>query len=129
METKEVVIKYIEYLEKGDLDNLLELFSNDAHVDSPLYGNMKASDFYKKLMEDTTNSELRILEIFENPNSNKIALYFKYKWTLANSNIVEFDVVDIVEFDDKNKIMNLKIIYDTSFSHPQIRNLRQADNN
>lgn len=123
-EKKEIATKYIEYLEKGDLENILDLFSEKAVVDSPVYGVMKAPDFYNKLMADTINSKLEILDIFESTNSNNLALYFKYHWTLINSEVVDFDVVDIIEFDEENKIQKLKIIYDTLFSRPQVRNLR-----
>ena len=42
---------------KGNLKDLLGLFVEDAWVDSPLYGEMKADDFYRELGNDTTNSE------------------------------------------------------------------------
>lgn len=35
---------------------------------------------------------------------------------MKNDEIAAFDVVNILEFDDQNKIQNLKIIYDTVIS-------------
>lgn len=113
MNRKQVASSYLNHLEKGDIVNLLSLFTANALVDSPLYGMLPASEFYIKLNNDTENSELHLNGIFEDTNSNQLALYFTYKWSLKNEMFVEFDVVDIIEFDAKNKISKLKIIYDT----------------
>lgn len=71
------------------------MFNQEGIVDSPLYGIKKANEFYHELSSDTTNSELRLLGIFEEDGSNSLALYFTYLWTLKNNRIVEFDVVTL----------------------------------
>ncbi len=121
---REVAIKYINFLEKGNIKNLLSLFTKDAIVDSPVYGKMDANRFYNVLNNDTTSSELKLKGIFEENDSNKLALYFKYKWTLKNNKQVEFDVVDIIEFNDSMHIYKLKIIYDTVKSRELVNELR-----
>ena len=113
MNNKKVVIKYIEFLEQGDLKGIIDLFAKDGIVESPLYGKMRASEFYIELMSDTTKSQLEIKGIYEAPESNSIALFFNYKWTMKNNEIADFDVVDIIDFNNSAKIKNLKIIYDT----------------
>jgi hypothetical protein len=113
MTKKEVAIEYIDFLKKGDIENVINLFNQKGIVDSPLYGIKKANEFYHELSSDTRNSELQLLGVFEENVSNNIAIYFTYKWTLKNNEKVEFDVVDIIEFDEHNKIDKLKIIYDT----------------
>ena len=111
---------YLETLNSGDLESLLSLFDRGAIVDSPLYGEMSATDFYSDLFKDTSNSETKLLDVFESVNSAPtIILHFNYKWTLKNKQVVEFECVDVIELtDEKDKIKKLKIIYDT---HP-IRN-------
>ena len=113
MNNKKVVIKYIEFLEQGDLKGIIDLFAKDGIVESPLYGKMRASEFYIELMSDTTKSQLEIKGIYEAPESNSIALFFNYKWTMKNNEIADFDVVDIIDFNNTSEIRNLKIIYDT----------------
>jgi len=113
MSKKEIAKAYIRHLENGNMEQVTALFNQNGMVDSPLYGMKKAADFYRDLNNDTTNSELSLLGIFEEVGSNKLALYFTYNWTLKNDQTVEFDVVDIIEFDNQNKISKLKIIYDT----------------
>ncbi|GGZ68389.1 nuclear transport factor 2 family protein [Algibacter mikhailovii] len=113
MNKTDIAKEYIKHLENGNIDQVIALFDLNGIVDSPLYGIKRADEFYPELNGDTANSELSLLGIFEENNSNKLALYFTYKWTLKNNQIVEFDVVDIIEFDNQNKISKLKIIYDT----------------
>ncbi len=105
--------KYLEYLENGEIEQLIDLFSVAGIVDSPIYGIQKANTFYHTLSNDTSNSKLLLKGIFEQKDSNDLALYFTYHWTLKNNREVVFDVVDIIEFDKENKIKKLKIIYDT----------------
>lgn len=125
MTKKKVANKYINYLENGDIENVINLFNKKGIVDSPLYGIKKANEFYHELSNDTTNSELHLLGIFEENDSNSIALYFTYKWTLKNNEKVEFDVVDIIEFDEHDKISKLKIIYDTVIARKLVGQLEK----
>lgn len=122
---KETANKYIDFLEKGDMNNLLKLFSENAIVDSPVYGILNAKEFYTKLSNDTLLSELNFKGIFEENDSNIIALYFNFKWTLINDKQVDFDVVDIIEFNDSNQISHLKIIYDTVKSREAVNELNK----
>lgn len=112
MNKKEIAKAYITHLENGNIKKVVSLFNQEGIVDSPLYGIKKADEFYFKLNSDTLNSELHLKGVFEKDDLN-IAIYFTYKWTFKNNKEVEFDVVDIIEFDNHNKISKLKIIYDT----------------
>ncbi len=113
MDKKEIANRYLKYLENGNIEQVIDLFDKNGIVESPIYGIKKADEFYRELNNDTSNSELHLKGIFEQNDSNDLALYFTYKWTLKNNQKVEFDVVDIIEFDSKNKIKKLIIIYDT----------------
>ena len=101
------------------------MLDENGIVDSPIYGIKKAAEFYHGLNADTSNSELRLKGIFNQNNSNDLALYFTYKWTLKNNQKVEFDVVDIIEFDAENKIKKLKIIYDTVLARKLVAGLNE----
>jgi len=125
MTKKEICTQYIELLEKGEIEQLLSLFNKDGMVDSPIYGQRKAADFYHDLTNDTSNSQLKLLGVFEENESNQVALYFNYQWTLKNNEIVNFDVVDIIEFDAQNKISKLKIIYDTVVARGLVKQLEE----
>lgn len=125
MNKSEIAKKYLEHLENGNIEKVIGLFSNNGIVESPIYGIKKADVFYRELNNDTSNSELFLKGIFEQNDSNNLALYFTYKWTLKNNEKVEFDVVDIIELDSENKITKLKIIYDTVISRKLVNDLNE----
>lgn len=116
MTKKEIAKQYIEFLENGDINKIIKLFSKKGQVTSPIYCTKLASDFYKKLNEDTLKSKLKFKGFFEEKDSQRIALYFKYNWTLKNNSYVEFD--------ENNKIEHLKIIYDTVKSRVFVKDLK-----
>jgi len=124
MTKKQIAINYINFLEKGNINELLKLFTKNGIVDSPIYGIKSATKFYNELSNDTTNSKLKLKGIFEESDTQNIALYFNYEWTMKNNKLVEFDVVDIIEFNESNQIIKLKIIYDTVKSSQMIDELR-----
>jgi len=124
MGKREIAQQYIEFLSDGDITKVVNLFEENGIVNSPIYGRNKADKFYKILGEDTDNSELEIKGIFEDSETERLALYFRYKWTVKTGKIVEFDVVDIIEFDSQNKILELTIIYDTVISRKLIEEIK-----
>jgi len=121
----EVSKQYIQFLAAADLTSLINLFSADGFVVSPIYGTLPAKEFYDMLAKDTTQSKLTIKGIFEEPSSGNVALYFQYDWTLQHGRQVTFDVVDILTFDEENRITTLKIIYDTVKAREWVEELRE----
>ena len=113
MTKREVAEAYLARLEASDMDAVVELFSPDGVVQSPIYNRLPAADFYRKLAADTRESRLELLGIFEAEADNRLALYFNYHWLMANGQEVHFEVVDILIFNDQNQIEELRIIYDT----------------
>ena len=121
---KEIAKQYIAFLSEGNVEGVIGLFSESGKVYSPIYGEKNAKEFYRILNDDTLQSELSLKEIFQNEESENIALYFEYKWTVKSGNVVVFDVVDILEFDEQNKIQELKIIYDTVISKRLVEEMK-----
>ena len=115
MNKQSVVKAYFQELEKGSYQDVIKLFSPDAKVHSPLYGQIEAARFYKELFSDTQSSKIALKNIFINPeNDHTAAAHFVYSWTLKDGTLVHFECVDVFEFVPQNeKIQFLTIIYDT----------------
>lgn len=120
MDKKQVALQYLKLLGQGNPKEIIALFAEGGMVSSPLYGTISAMDFYPKLTNATTESILYFKDFFESPTTNSAALFFAYCSTLSNGNKVDFDVVDILEFDKKNNIKTLTIIYDASKTKPLV---------
>ncbi|WP_108804046.1 nuclear transport factor 2 family protein [Aquimarina sp. Aq107] len=113
MTKEEVAKRYLFLLEKGDVPKVVDLFTDDGIVVSPLYGTLSAAKFYKDLSEDTNSSKLHLDGIFLEKDTNRLSLLFDYEWILKNNEKVNFKVVDILDLSEDNKIQKLTIIYDT----------------
>ncbi len=110
--SEEIIKKYFENLSNGNYGALMNLFGDESIVFSPLYGKKPAKEFYKELIEDSDkNSEVKLITAFV--NENKGAGHFEYSWILKNGKKSSFQGVDLFKFDDEEKIVEVKIIYDT----------------
>lgn len=112
MDVKKTLKQYLEHLGNNDATALVELFSAQGLVFSPLYGIRPATDFYAKLAADTAESKLTYRNHFVAPDGSA-ALYFSFAWTLADGKKTSFECVDLFKFDDAGLITELRIIYDT----------------
>jgi hypothetical protein len=114
MEIEETIKLYIRALEKGSYETITKLFTEDAIVTSPLYGKIKASEFYKALFKDTTKSKITLLNIFVSKSNRDVgAGHFRYDWILKDRTPTSFECVDVFQFANDGKIKQLTIIYDT----------------
>jgi len=113
--SKGICKNYLDALNESNLEKVLSLFTKNAVVDSPLYGEMAVVNFYKDLFADTKKSETKLLNIFDSSDKgNSIGLHFHYTWTLQSGEVVKFEVVDVFELsDDVRHFKKLTIIYDT----------------
>ena len=116
-----IIRRYLNELSDGNTNGIISLFSDNAKVKSPVYGIMLATEFYTKLAEDTSSSEIKLLQIYQSitdyEKSDEWAACFNYKWTLLDGILVDFDVVDLFKFNADNLITELRIIYDLSLIH------------
>jgi len=67
---EEVAEKYLLFLEKGEVNEVINLFTDDGIVISPLYGRLAAKDFYKALADKKT--VFKVVDILELSPENKI---------------------------------------------------------
>ena len=124
---KKIIKKYLEALSEGDRRQILTLFSPDAVVHSPLYGLMKATDFYRELFKDTAQSQISlqgVLTDMERPD--RAAAHFRYHWTLSSGSETSFECLDLFQFDrESNRIKELRIIYDTQKTREDFNEIRE----
>lgn len=118
---------YLAALEAGDVQRILTLFTADAVVHSPLYGEMPASEFYPALFADTAESKLTLKTVLhgDHDGSPTVAFWFDFDWTLANGSPAPFSVVDIAKLNADGLITELHIIYDTAAIRPLFEHSQQ----
>jgi len=111
---KKSIQAYLQALEAGDLQRITDLFTGEATVISPLYGEQSAPAFFRQLLADTDHSVLTPLRLFYEERARSGAAFFLYEWILNDGRHVAFEVVDLFRFDEVGKIEELRIIYDTA---------------
>lgn len=138
-----VVERYLSCLEEGDLERMTALFARDAVVHSPLYGERAADGFYRDLFSVTNQSEIEPLGVFvQEGREDVVAARFRYRWTLEDGSVTEFECVDIFELvmepprawwrawgserGGNIEIKKLTIIYDTQDARPKFQGVRQG---
>jgi ketosteroid isomerase-like protein len=122
---EKIIKTYLKCLESGNYEKMIKLFADNAIVFSPLYGKIKAADFYKKLFTDTSKSKITMLNIFRGSDKHTAAGYFRYDWVLKDGTPTSFECVDVFRFNREGKIKELKIIYDTSKVRPSFEKMKE----
>ena len=112
--TDALVDTYLRALSTSDIDLAVSLFTPDGIVDSPLYGELPAREFYPALFADTAESVLTLRRTLVSEDAATIAFWFDFGWVLADGAPAPFTVVDVAELRD-GLISRLHIVYDT---HP-----------
>lgn len=110
-----LVEKYLRALSHADAALAIRLFTPDGIVNSPLYGELPAREFYPMLFADTAESVLSLRKTLLSPDGSTLAFWFDFGWVLANGTPAPFTVVDVAELDEQSLISRLHIVYDT---HP-----------
>lgn len=117
--TSDLVDTYLRALGSGDADLAVSLFAEDGTVNSPLYGELTARDFYPSLFADTAESVLTLRKTLigspDEAGGTTVAFWFDFAWVLADGTPAPFTVVDVAELDRDGRISRLHIVYDT---HP-----------
>lgn len=124
MDSTRIIKQYLKVLGIGNYKEIMKLFSPDAIVHSPLYGEVKASKFYRDLFADTSESKITLLNIFKGKDNFIGAGHFRYEWKLADGTLVSFECVDIFKFSKDNYIKDLTIIYDTAGIKPAFEKMK-----
>lgn len=111
----EIVRSYFEHLTASDTEAIVGLFADDGFVVSPVLGTMAAADFYRTLDDASSCNVLTVHGVMSSDDDRFHAAHFTYDWTLAAGDEIRFEGVDMFEFDDADRIVSMKIFYDT---HP-----------
>lgn len=128
MDPRNIIQKYFSALENSDINKIIQLFTENAIVVSPLYGEINAAKFYSELFEDTLSSKITLKDIYHSMSvPNRIAAHFKYYWKMKNESYVTFECMDVFELDNESeKIEKLTIIYDSRQTRCEFENIKKV---
>lgn len=113
---EEIIKKYMTALAKCDLDGLCALFTPDAKVYSPLLGWVDPRPFFEKmctLSDIKKSSQIPHNTLISTEGKPTMIKHFTYHWVLKDGRETTFEVCDVFEFNEQNKITKETILYDT----------------
>jgi hypothetical protein len=113
-EEQKVIENYCRSLLNNDLKDILSLFAGNATVFSDLSGENSAADFFRKLFDMSTRKQVKLKNIFFSLDSKTVAVWIELDVIFSKQDYnLQFEAIDIFEFDNYGKISKLKIIRDT----------------
>lgn len=113
MSREQTVRTYLAAMARADLEAVLQCFTPDGKVSSPVYGGVPVADFYRRLFADTAHASVHIHTIYE--SQHKLAAHFTYHWELTSGTKTTTDLVDLFDFaPGSDRITHLQIIFDTA---------------
>jgi hypothetical protein len=116
MNPDELVESYLRALASSDVDLVLSLFTDDGHVESPLYGPMPAAQFFPALFADTQEAVLTLRSAMRGHDQDgtaTVSFWFHLDWRLPSGVAAPFDVVDVAQLAEDGRIKRLHLVYDT----------------
>ena len=107
---------YLKALEGGDVAAICAQFTPDARIFSPFLGWMQPKPFFEKVVAASGQSRITAIDICVSATCARRATgYFVYDWGLKDGSAVQFECVDVFEFDESGLVERMVIVYDT---HP-----------
>lgn len=110
------VHRYIEAVAEGRIDDIIELFADDASVEDPVgsevhIGREAIRRFYSAIEGAQGHAELFALRVAGAEAA------FHVQWTLPGQG-VRLDPIDVMVFDDNGRIVSLKAYWSNDIVTP-----------
>jgi len=110
----DIIQSYCRALKTNDYQTMISLFSKDAKVFSFFTGEKPAAEFFQNLFKTSRRTTVELKNMFiEVDNKPTVAAYIYLEAIWNEKFVLQFEAVDIFEFDSENKITTLRIILDT----------------
>ncbi len=111
------IAKYYQGIEAQSYEEVIKLFSKDAVIIHPIFGDKPASEFFKMLLERATKAhKIHIKNQFSDPKEpGRVAVYFTadaVKTTEGNDFEIKHSV-HIFDFSKSGTIEQMIVIFDT----------------
>lgn len=107
------VRRYFDHLTASEMDAIIAMFEPNAQVLSPYAGYVQAGEFFSKLGVASARNKLTVFDVLVSENSDAVAAYFEYDWTLGSGDNIIFQGVDYFKFSATGKFASMSIFYDT----------------
>ncbi|QIK77891.1 nuclear transport factor 2 family protein [Sphingomonas piscis] len=105
--------RYIASLNTADVEGAMSLFTQDAVVVSPLYGENPVRNYLERLLVDSRKAGATCKRSFMS-NDGAIAFHLTCRWTFATGREYVFDRVDLFDGFVDGRAGRLSLLYDSA---------------
>jgi len=109
-----VMRQYYRVLEARDLGGILGLFSENAIIRHPIFGDTAAPEFFKILLDRAKSHSITIKSIFSTTDPpNRAATFLGAQFVSREDTHFDEDAVHIFDFDPEGRVELMTVILDT----------------
>ena len=110
----DIIQSYCTALKANDYQAIISLFSKDAKVFSFFAGEKMAPEFFQSLFKISRRAKVELKNLFIGVENKSIVAAYIYLEVIRDEKFsLQFEAVDIFEFNAENKITTQRIIMDT----------------
>ena len=115
MTVNELCSRYLSALEKGDLEEIVALYSDEATVKSPISASTPVRTFFTNVFRITSERTAQLHTVLLGvDHPNRAAVHFAYTRAVRERPSATVECVDLFELsDDRQRFIAQQIIYDT----------------
>lgn len=111
---KDIIQSYCRAVKANDYQAMISLFSKDARVFSFFAGEKSAPEFFQNLFKTSRRTTVELKNLFIGVDNKLTLAAYVYLEAIWNEKFaLQFEAVDLFEFNAENKITTLRIILDT----------------
>ena len=104
--------RYLHAMEANDLPDVLDCFTPNALIASPVYGEVPVRPFYEKLVADTVRANVTIRTLYRSEERPDLWIaHFGYVWVRRDQADMDTELIDLFELDASGeRIRKLRIV-------------------
>ncbi len=106
----QIAIKYFDAFHAGRIDEILNYFAKHGTVQFAKEPERKATDFFAETKELIASIKFTTHGVYASDSTNNVLIHFSFSMPDQSGGAVDVEAVDIIAFDDSNKIENIKVI-------------------
>ena len=102
--------KYFEAFHEGKLDEVFKYVAEDGIVKYSTEAERSAKDFFPETKDMILQIKFETHGIYTSENATNVLIHFSYTMPSEDGTPKTVEAVDIVEFNDENKIKKITVI-------------------
>lgn len=104
--------RYLHAMAASDLPGVLDCFTPDALIASPVYGEVPVRRFYETLFADTVRASVTIRTLYRSEERpDRWIAHFGYVWVRWDQADMDTELIDLFELDSfGERIRKLRIV-------------------